>query len=63
MRLYKRWKDVQQQSAEDNTSYTFLPPIIGLHSVQLEPKRFVNIIVKLNSVRIDYPVCERLWDN
>lgn len=64
LRLCKRWKDAQLQTEDANlTSNTLLPAIVGLHSIELAPKRFINILVKLNTIRFDFPLSERVWEN
>lgn len=52
MKIIKRWTD--------DESFTVLPPVVGLYSVELEEGRCVSIILTLNLMRMDYPLYDLL---
>ncbi|CAD8062135.1 unnamed protein product [Paramecium sonneborni] len=53
MNICKRYQTEYIKSKNGNT---LLPAIFGLYTIQIEEDRFINVVLKLNQLKINYPL-------
>ncbi|CAD8054861.1 unnamed protein product [Paramecium primaurelia] len=53
MNICKRYQIEYSKSKNGNT---LLPAILGLYTIQIEEDRFINVVLKLNQLKINYPL-------
>ncbi|CAD8069381.1 unnamed protein product [Paramecium sonneborni] len=59
MNICKRYQTEYIKSKNGNT---LLPAIFGLYTIQIEEDRFINIVLKLNQLKIKYPLSLNLFN-
>ncbi|CAK70709.1 unnamed protein product (macronuclear) [Paramecium tetraurelia] len=53
MNICKRYQTEYSKSKNGNT---LLPAILGLYTIQIEEDKFINVVLKLNQLKINYPL-------
>ena len=59
MNMCKRY---QAEYGKANNGNTLLPAIFGLYTIQLDEDKFVNVVLKLNQLKIEYPLSRFQWN-
>ncbi|CAD8051665.1 unnamed protein product [Paramecium primaurelia] len=53
MNICKRY---QTEYSKQKNGNTLLPAIFGLYTIQIEEDRYINVVLKLNQIKINYPL-------
>ncbi|CAK62471.1 unnamed protein product (macronuclear) [Paramecium tetraurelia] len=53
MNICKRY---QTEYSRQKNGNTLLPAILGLYTIQIDEDRYINIVLKLNQIKINYPL-------